>query len=483
MFNSPILDVAIGLIFIFLLYSLLATSINEAIATLFHLRARMLKNAIIESMLSNTPKYGRLKSMGYGIGAFMMAALRLFMNKEEKKEEDKNIGDYFYDHPIITSYGSSRVFPYTSYVSADNFSTILIDTLKQEFDKRVSEIAAYRMSLSSNSETLANTEQSLLHSSDIIKIKEIIEYYQRSYTLNHTAPANSVIESETSQILTMHLNNAAYDMNRFIKNLEGWYDDTMNRVSGWYKRQTQTILFIIGILLAVVFNIDTIEISNKLSTDKDARDKLVQLSIDAVDKFKDDPRVLKKEDKNGNIIFDNSDSAKKYNYDSIFKIYQAQSDSIRKFLENDIAKANNIIALGWGDYGMNINKGTVFKGYAKCSAKIDDTKTIVLSDSSSSKDSALFLAAIYDDHWIRYKIGHVLKEATRGKKFLGFLITAFAISLGAPFWFDLLSKLVKLRAAGKKEDSGGAGTVATGANSAQPVVLNVNTQTGEEAVG
>ena len=32
---------------------------------------------------------------------------------------------------------------------------------------------------------------------------------------------------------------------------------------------------------------------------------------------------------------------------------------------------------------------------------------------------------------------------------LGWIITALAISLGAPFWFGLLNKLVALRGAGK----------------------------------
>jgi hypothetical protein len=32
---------------------------------------------------------------------------------------------------------------------------------------------------------------------------------------------------------------------------------------------------------------------------------------------------------------------------------------------------------------------------------------------------------------------------------LGWLITAFAVSLGAPFWFDLLNKFVNVRASGK----------------------------------
>jgi hypothetical protein len=35
-------------------------------------------------------------------------------------------------------------------------------------------------------------------------------------------------------------------------------------------------------------------------------------------------------------------------------------------------------------------------------------------------------------------------------KIFGLLVTAFAISLGAPFWFDLLNKIINLRGAGKK---------------------------------
>lgn len=37
-------------------------------------------------------------------------------------------------------------------------------------------------------------------------------------------------------------------------------------------------------------------------------------------------------------------------------------------------------------------------------------------------------------------------------KILGWLITAFAISLGAQFWFDTLGKIVGLRSSGKKPD-------------------------------
>ena len=48
--NNTILEVAIGLVFIYLLYSLLATTIKEFIATIFSYRGRMLERGL-EQML------------------------------------------------------------------------------------------------------------------------------------------------------------------------------------------------------------------------------------------------------------------------------------------------------------------------------------------------------------------------------------------------------------------------------------------------
>jgi len=38
-------------------------------------------------------------------------------------------------------------------------------------------------------------------------------------------------------------------------------------------------------------------------------------------------------------------------------------------------------------------------------------------------------------------------------KLVGWLITALAVSLGGPFWFDLLNRLVDLRGAGPRPAS------------------------------
>ena len=437
MFNSPLLDIAIGLVFIFLLYSLLVTSINEAIATMFGLRAKMLKSAIVVGMLSDTSKDGRWISLFKGIRSFFQGLVHW-----EKKPLNyvPKIGEKFFDHPLIKNYGSSRLFPLPSYIPATNFSTVLMDVLKQEFDAKVDDISKYKRSMPSLNDSLENLRLNLQNASDAIKIKELLEYYGQHYINNNAAPPSAIIDKETWQIMQMHLRNSIYDIRQFEAKIEGWYDDSMSRVSGWYKRQTQLILFLIGFLVAIVFNVDTIEIAGKLSTDKDARDKLVQMASQAAENYKDDPRVKKIVTNNGTEILDTTRTGIEINK-AVFKEYQAKVESVKTQLNGDVGKTKEILATGWNDYGGKKN----FPG----------------------------------------KIGFVLCETfSSGRKILGFLILAFAVSLGSPFWFDLLNKLVKLRGSGKKEDDR-SDTTASKSNSAQsPVQVVVNSKSsGEEAVG
>ena len=49
----------------------------------------------------------------------------------------------------------------------------------------------------------------------------------------------------------------------------------MDRVSGWYKRKTQGILFALGLCVAVIANVDTLAIAQFLYADKPTREALV----------------------------------------------------------------------------------------------------------------------------------------------------------------------------------------------------------------
>src|SRR5665647_1653992 len=100
MFNSVVLDVVIGLVFIYLLYSLLATIIQEIIATYLGLRAKMLKKGISRML--------------------------------DDDVNAKGISDIFYGHPLIKYLGENKSHSNPAYLAAKNFSKVLIDLLRGE---------------------------------------------------------------------------------------------------------------------------------------------------------------------------------------------------------------------------------------------------------------------------------------------------------------------------------------------------------------
>jgi hypothetical protein len=58
--------------------------------------------------------------------------------------------------------------------------------------------------------------------------------------------------------------NANDDSNRFRTSVEQWYDDHMDRVSGWYKRHVAKITLVIGGLLVVLLNLNAVTIGRTL---------------------------------------------------------------------------------------------------------------------------------------------------------------------------------------------------------------------------
>jgi hypothetical protein len=80
---------------------------------------------------------------------------------------------------------------------------------------------------------------------------------------------------EASRALVILIDASARDITRVRLSIEAWFDTTMDRVSGWYKRRTQFLLFAIGLAMATALNIDTVDICNHLIADPALRSSLV----------------------------------------------------------------------------------------------------------------------------------------------------------------------------------------------------------------
>jgi hypothetical protein len=353
MFNYVVLDVVIGLVFIYLLYSLLATIIQEFIATYLGLRAKMLMKGISRML--------------------------------DDDVNAKGISDAFYGHPLIKYLGENKSYSKPAYLSAKNFSKVLIDLLRGE---NVQPGQSYNPLI----------QQALITGKTIWGVSSEISPQTLSYLRSLWADAQG-------------------DVEKFSSLLEQWFDDTMERASGWFKRKTQFILFFVGLALAIIFNIDTISIAGKLSNDP----KLAaQLADNASVYMQNNKEILIQQFATPNSSVNTNNKVYKDQLDSIITKSNNLMNTANDLVKGNIKDSNKLLGLGWGNKPNNF-------------------------------------------HWW---------------SILGWLITALAISLGAPFWFDLLNKLMQLRTS--KKD----GTTSTNAAEAKPQTIIVNPQTtSEEAVG
>ncbi len=417
MFNNVALDVFIGLVFIFLLYSLLATIIQELIAQFLNLRARMLVKTIRvlldDRKETDSNVFVRwLNHIGDNLYHFFCPL-------------DKNkLSKAFYTRPAIKYLAQSSFKSKPAYISSNNFSTTIIKLLRgKDFDGTEPQMnAIYR---------------TLFEQNQVISGESFNQVIAR-------------IDPETLFHLKQLYIDAQKDIARFQALLEEWFNETMERATGWYKKQTQWISLVIGFVLAVSFNIDTIAISTLLAKDETARENLVQLAINSAPKYDTLTTKLQGRNTTDTLPYIKTDSTGKTDTagiiikDSVFlKLSNEELNNAYKIVQEDIDKANNIAGLGWPD---------------EDSCKICDS--IKLKLSCCENDSATTARLTKQLQYYNSKFYCNGNPYQKGGvvTFFGWLITALAISLGAPFWFDLLNKFIQLRssvAKPKEADTGG----------------------------
>lgn len=205
MIGLQALDMAVGIIFIYLVLSLACTAANEIIAGLFDMRAGNLETGI-KNLLSDNSMTGL-----------------------EKK---------FYRHPMIKSLGlakSKEKKP--SYIAPHTFRLVLLDLVASpQGENRESEIL-----------------------DDIRK------------NINGL-PADSSLR----KMLLLLLDDAKNDLPRFHSNIEEWYNNSMDRIAGWYKQKAQIITVIIAFVIAFGFNADTFQMARSLVNDPAIRQAIIQ---------------------------------------------------------------------------------------------------------------------------------------------------------------------------------------------------------------
>ncbi|MEM9829194.1 MAG: hypothetical protein AAF944_01075 [Bacteroidota bacterium] len=435
MFGSVALDVVIGLVFIYLIYSLLATILSEIIAVSIGLRARNLEQAIYR-MLEGESEKTRFKAEAFIVG--IINTIKLFFYKQREGRMLRA----FYDHPLIDHLSENKFFSKPDYLTREAFSKVILDILKDK-GQGSTEVERVQYTLKHNNISTGNSGENGITEEDWNTIKTSVEEKdigRAYYLLEKVAKDKLLLNPKTKELIVSFLNDAQNDLVKFRYLLEQWFEENMSRSTGWYKRKVQIILLLIGFGLAVVFNASTITIVDILSKDDDARAELVALATAYVE---NNPVTVSTGEQ-----LDSADA----------EVIQDKLDSllaVKKELQQDVEEANQILGLGWTlpDSLETQSYDSLLKddelGNRLHLPDLDEDTAYYYVEIPKGNDLAKVQEVLYTNsegtseyvyfHKWEYR-WEVFKES-----FWGYILTALAITLGAPFWFDLLNKLVQLR--------------------------------------
>lgn len=226
--------------------------------------------------------------------------------------------------------------------------------------------------------------------------------------LGDTNPALTRTLQHLLPNLDQEINNLENSVAGYRANIEAWFNNAMVQATNIYRQNAAKIALAIGLILAVIFNVDTINITQKLWQDPTIRDVLVAQAQNQSDINLSPSEIM------------------------------AQAKELNFPVGWTTAPAQNQIC-GW--IGIE-NYQLVIRSGGEC-------RVLTSMPPLNNFPGVVF-------------------------KLLGFLLSGAAASQGAPFWFDILKKLVSLRTTTQTTTT--TSTPAT-TNTSTPATTTTSTQT------
>jgi hypothetical protein len=336
------LEVAIGLVFVYLVLSLLASAIAEALEHFLRYRADYLRQGVEKLILGG----------------------------------NKALRERLYAHPIIKSlFTPSRLegfgrAPGPTYIPSRQFTIALLDLIRGD-------------------DTVAGP----------LSVEQ----------LENRIQTDTTIPPSLARALRTLIADAGDDIEKVKANVQEWFDGSMDAVAGWYKRRTQFVLLGIGIMVAVVVNADTLSIITTLSNDSAVRAAVV--------------RAAEQHIENSGRPGQSSDQQT--------DIQPGPADQLAKDVREGVQSAVDQL----GSLGLPV-------GWRR----FDEVRDGAALEGKSPEATAQYLVANRVLPGQAEIAGHVTAHA------LGWLLTAIAVSFGAPFWFDILNKIMVVRSTVKPRE-------------------------------
>jgi hypothetical protein len=259
MSSFPILDLVIGMIFIFFLLSIICSSAVELWFSLLQTRSKVLAEW--------------LKKI------FDSKALDSHGNVTEE-----TVGQAIMDHCMVRALSKTNKSP--SYISAENFVSALLDkiTIKPNSAGGVPPVQLPPKTLA---EYITAIENSTVISGELKRTVLSFAHQAR-------ASANALESIPEVKNINANISIIKSDLDEFRRRLAHWYDTNSERLTGAFKRRKALpATFVFGLLLTVGVNADSVAISKYLYNHPDVSKKFADQALTEFQTKKDRVEAIK----------------------------------------------------------------------------------------------------------------------------------------------------------------------------------------------
>ncbi|HKP73995.1 MAG TPA: hypothetical protein VJT67_00570 [Longimicrobiaceae bacterium] len=416
-----IIETVLGLVFIYLLMSLLCTAINEYIAGMLNKRGKELFRAV-DDLLGDE----EVRNAFYSHPLITtLSPDHTAIRERAQRIAEKLYGTRWFYRLFGWMRSSIRAQRLPSYLPARNFALALLNST--DFPGRLGvATAAAGSPPAATPDNLVQLFEALLQENPA----DVSELLREPSVAQILGSAN--VPPEVREALITLTTGPEKELQKLQDSVEVWFNNAMDRVQGSYKRYTQIALLLIGLVTAVLLNVDTIRIWRTLSTNDQLRGALVQRAIAFEAAANDTTR---------RVATDTTAAA------DTTAPAATRADSLCTPVTGDTVQA--AVAKIVAGEPITCREARAVMVVAK--AQLDSTELALGWSPADLQELGLVGSASSADDldWQR-------PDAWRWKaiwaKLLGLILTAIAVSLGAPFWFDMLNKVINIRAAGRAPD-------------------------------
>lgn len=242
---------------------------------------------------------------------------------------------------------------------------------------------------------------------------------------NNAGNNTSALPEATIARLREIWDRADFNIDSFKQGIIDWFDRVSERSYGWHKRKLNVWLMTVGFAVALFINADTIHIFQRLTNDDSLRQQFVTNAIDYTRQLESTGEDAA--DRDAEIDAMLSEICQANNGEDCDDV-NARSQNVVKALMPDL-----LPVIGWDAMpACLLLRGPCFEPSL--------ARQQIIAAGPSEHGMAFYRS------WLLVAFGPLLVWlGTLLMKLVGWGLTAMATSLGAPFWFDLLQKIIQIR--------------------------------------